>query len=757
MKTVAWMVKKLLITAALFPLLAFGAMQSAPVSPLAPQPTACIVSTFSTTGVNFWKTIILTLTNQCGTTIDFQNSTISFQNTIPLNTSFWGNFDPLSYPDNNLQITSQGSAGNYVATLSLHFPTAPWANSKLPASRSFQIKYGAELDGHVGLANVYLSGNTQTGSIQLKNDSVKPADVGQTYAMVHIIANGTNISNVQLPWGGTQTVSSLVQGTYSITADNVSGSNASYKGSATPSSVTVTSGQTVASNISYAMVQQDGQLAIQLQTLPAELSGYTGKPVAKVTQSDTGSSLQSNLNWGTSTTVPQLKSGSTYNFSTPTITYNNYNCEPLFNPTSVVASSTNIPTTSLTYRCSQVAQSLVTLNVAGAPTTLSALNITLTPNNTTSPITQTIPLTNGTGSQAVSLTTGTIYTVSANPVPGYTITFNPQPLTAANGTVENIQLTADNTGTPVSRNGQLHVCGTKLCNEQNQAIQLKGMSSHGIQWYGWQGSNTEKACLTTASLDTLANTWKASIIRISMYVQEGGYETNPTAFTNQVNALIDEATKRGIYAIVDWHMLTPGDPNVNLSKAKTFFTAIATAHKNNNNLLYEIANEPNGVSWSSIKNYADALIPVIRAIDNKTVILVGTTAWSSLGVSEGQSSQDIINNPLNYPNIMYTFHFYAASHRDNYLNEVDKASNVLPIFVTEFGTQTYTGGGANDFAMADRYLQLFAQKKISWTNWNYSDDTLSGAVWKTGTCSNGPWLDANLKPAGSYVKSKILN
>ncbi|TAK72336.1 MAG: endoglucanase [Gammaproteobacteria bacterium] len=148
-------------------------------------------------------------------------------------------------------------------------------------------------------------------------------------------------------------------------------------------------------------------------------------------------------------------------------------------------------------------------------------------------------------------------------------------------------------------------------------------------------------------------------------------------------------------------------------------------------------------------------MPIIRAIDPKTVIIVGTVGWSSLGVSDGRTSQDIINQPLNYPNIMYTFHFYAASHRDEYLNELDKASNVLPIFVTEFGTQTYTGDGANDFQMSDKYMQLMNSKKISWTNWNYSDDFRSGAIWKTGTCSQGPWTDANLKQAGIWVKDKI--
>ena len=306
--------------------------------------------------------------------------------------------------------------------------------------------------------------------------------------------------------------------------------------------------------------------------------------------------------------------------------------------------------------------------------------------------------------------------------------------------------------TPVAQNGQLQVIGLKLCNQYGNPIQLRGMSTHGIQWYGW-GS-----CLTAASLDALAYDWKADILRISLYVQEDGYETDPTGFTNQVSRLIEEATARGMYALVDWHQLDPGDPNYNLARAKTFFTAIANAHKNKNNIIYDICNEPNsGATWAKIKTYADQIIPVIRAIDNDAVILVGTHGWSTMGLSGDGSLQDILNNKLQYPNVMYTFHFYAKDHRTAYLNQLDQASNQLPVFVTEFGTQEASGDGPNDFTMAQQYIDLMQRKKISWTNWNYSDDFRSGAVWTTGTCSNGPWTTARLKPAGAWIRERILN
>ena len=303
-------------------------------------------------------------------------------------------------------------------------------------------------------------------------------------------------------------------------------------------------------------------------------------------------------------------------------------------------------------------------------------------------------------------------------------------------------------GTPAEVNGQLAVCGVKLCNQYGKPIQLRGMSTHGLQWYS--------QCVNDASLDALATDWNADIVRISMYIQEDGYETDPARFTNLVSSIIDKVSARGMYALVDWHMLDPGDPHYNLARAKTFFTEIARRHNGKKNLLYEIANEPSEVSWSRIRSYAEELIPVIRANDPETPILVGTRAWSSLGVSDGANETEVVNNPVRASNIMYTFHFYAASHGDEYLNALSRAADRIPMFVTEFGTQTYTGDGGNDFTMSQRYLDLMASKKISFTNWNFSDDFRSGAVFKEGVCSGGPYTGTSpLKSAGVWVRARI--
>ncbi|MGG8409093.1 glycoside hydrolase family 5 protein, partial [Streptomyces sp. 12297] len=201
----------------------------------------------------------------------------------------------------------------------------------------------------------------------------------------------------------------------------------------------------------------------------------------------------------------------------------------------------------------------------------------------------------------------------------------------------------------------------------------------------------------------------------------------------------------------------PGDPNYSFSLAKTFLTEIANRHKDKNNILYEIANEPSGVSWASIKSYAEKTIPVVRTIDGNAPIIVGTRAWSSFGLSEDGTEAEVVNNPVRATNIMYTFHFYAASHGTEYLEALSRAADRIPVFVTEFGTQNYEGEGANNFSQSQKYLDLMAAKKISWVNWNYSDDERSGAVFKTGTCNaGGPYTGTSrLKEAGVWIRDRV--
>ncbi|KMQ50236.1 Endo-1,4-beta-glucanase, partial [Chitinispirillum alkaliphilum] len=284
---------------------------------------------------------------------------------------------------------------------------------------------------------------------------------------------------------------------------------------------------------------------------------------------------------------------------------------------------------------------------------------------------------------------------------------------------------------------------------------------------------------TDNAINALANGWEADVIRLSLYANEGGYAdgnaTQRRQWRDRIDQLISIASNYGLYVIIDWHMLNPGDPNLNIDAAVEFFTYMAQRHGNKKNVIFEICNEPNDhgvdyeVTWDNhIKPYADSLISVIRRNEpgnHKNIIIVGTPTWAS-------SPNDVIGNEVNAPeNVMYTMHFYAASHlaTGEYMDKMMQAVHAgLPIFVSEFGTQGYCGGDpgtdrwANDFTSSQMWLDTLAKYKISWCNWNYSTDVRSGAVFRPGTVNGWSPVSAfsdpsNLKEAGLWIMDQIKN
>jgi Cellulase (glycosyl hydrolase family 5)/Bacterial Ig domain len=302
------------------------------------------------------------------------------------------------------------------------------------------------------------------------------------------------------------------------------------------------------------------------------------------------------------------------------------------------------------------------------------------------------------------------------------------------------------TPTPLAANGRLKVINRQLCNEAGSPIQLRGMSTHGLQWFG--------ACHTAGAAQTLATSWGCDVFRAAMYVDEGGYLSNPTGIKTQVDNITDWSAASGMYCIIDWHTLNPGDPNNHTAEAINFFRQEAQRNAGKKHVIYEICNEPNGVSWSSIKNYAEQVIPVIRQYDPEAIILVGTPNWSG-------TPADVTSNPLtgaNAYNIMYTFHFYAGSHyTQSYINGV---LATLPLFISEWGTSNYSGDGGNDYTNAQNWLNLLAGAntsgiKVSWCNWSFCDKSESSAALNPGACGNAAWN--NTSTSGTWIKNHMLS
>ncbi len=303
--------------------------------------------------------------------------------------------------------------------------------------------------------------------------------------------------------------------------------------------------------------------------------------------------------------------------------------------------------------------------------------------------------------------------------------------------------------TPFATHGRLSVNGTQLTDQYGQPFQIRGVSTHGLQWFS-QYNNQD-------AYETLRDDWGANCIRLAMYTEGGGYcQGNADNMKNQVKKGVEYATNLGMYAIIDWHILSDGNPQTYKDQAKSFFAEMASTYKNQENVIYEICNEPNNCSWSDIKAYALEIIPIIRQYDSDAIIIVGTPTWSQLG-SQGhlyEPGQDPITG---YSNIMYAFHFYASdpSHNQWITEKIGTAIDTykLPVFVTEFGLSEANGDGNVDLTKATEWMNRCDKYNVSYCVWSLSNDWRSSSLIKNSCSKTSDWTTEDLTTAGNFIRS----
>ena len=302
---------------------------------------------------------------------------------------------------------------------------------------------------------------------------------------------------------------------------------------------------------------------------------------------------------------------------------------------------------------------------------------------------------------------------------------------------------------PFETHGKLSVKGTDIVDMNGDKYQLKGVSTHGITWF--------PDYVNKEAFETLRDDWGANLIRLAMYTDTGdSYGYCSGGDKDEILALVDKgvsaATELGMYVIVDWHILSDSDPNNHIDDAKEFFDKVSKKYAAQENVIYEICNEPNGgTQWSSVKSYAETIIPVIRANDKDALIIVGTPNWSQ---DVDIASQDPITG---YDNIMYAVHFYAATHKDDLRNKVKTAlDNGLPVFVSEFSLCDASGNGGIDYDSSDEWFKLINENNLSYSSWSLCNKNETSALIKSDSTATGSLSDGGLSDTGKYVRDRIM-
>lgn len=301
-------------------------------------------------------------------------------------------------------------------------------------------------------------------------------------------------------------------------------------------------------------------------------------------------------------------------------------------------------------------------------------------------------------------------------------------------------------GNPFGAHGALSIAGPDLVDQNGSVYQLRGVSTHGLAWY--------PEYVNADAFRSLRDDWGANVVRLAMYTGEyGGYCTggDREQLKQTIWDGVAAASDLGMYVIIDWHILSDGNPKTYENEAKDFFAEMSSAYAGYDNVLYEICNEPNGSSWSDVKSYAESVIPIIRANDPNAVVIVGTPTWS-------QDVDTAADDPLAFDNIMYSLHFYAATHGDNIRSKLITAREKgLAVLISEFSICDASGNGAVDYGQAEAWYDLIKNSHTSYVGWSLSNKQETTALLKSSCNKLSGWTDDDLSETGLWLKSKLLS
>jgi len=285
---------------------------------------------------------------------------------------------------------------------------------------------------------------------------------------------------------------------------------------------------------------------------------------------------------------------------------------------------------------------------------------------------------------------------------------------------------------------ELKVVGNRLQNAEGKEVWLQGINVPSLEW-NEAGENVLK------SAQVAIEEWGANCLRLP--VQEASwFGKNGSAYKKRVNDVIVYAANRGVYTVLDLHRYRA--PRV---EHLDFWKDAATIYKNNPAVIFDLMNEPHGVSWEIWRNggfveektkKADedaflseeerlknkqgfesvgmqGLLEAVRSTGARNVIVAGGLDWAYdlSGILKGYALEDTADGN----GIMYSTHVYPWKRgwQKSFLD----AAELYPILVGEVGADAKKMDFMPHEIQEDwdtwvpSMLGVIQKYKLNWTAW----------------------------------------
>jgi endoglucanase len=161
---------------------------------------------------------------------------------------------------------------------------------------------------------------------------------------------------------------------------------------------------------------------------------------------------------------------------------------------------------------------------------------------------------------------------------------------------------------------EIHVRDNQLVNEAGKRVRLFGVNRSGTEYScvvdGGVGAGIFTGPSDDASIAAM-KAWHVNAVRVSLNEDcwLGINGVNPAYsgpnYRTAIEGYVDRLNDAGMIAILDLHWNAPGtllsggqQVMADADHAPAFWTSVATSFKGNPGVMFDLYNEPNGVSWS---------------------------------------------------------------------------------------------------------------------------------------------------------------
>jgi len=277
----------------------------------------------------------------------------------------------------------------------------------------------------------------------------------------------------------------------------------------------------------------------------------------------------------------------------------------------------------------------------------------------------------------------------------------------------------------------LHVEDNRLVNAHGETVRLRGAMP--VDPAKLHAENRFKRRF----FEELANTG-ANVIRIP--VHPANWQNDPDYLWRYLDPSVQWAGELGMYVVIDWHSIgnvetgtAPLMPELyahTQTMTADFWKLTAAYFHQAPHVLFEVFNEPQGISANRWRENASQLVQTVRAQGAPQPVIVG-------GVDYARSLAWVIDTPISGENIVYAAHIYPTHPVDMWPIYFGMVAEKYPVLITEWGfmdenpsnEQPYLNGSAESFGIP--LMDFLDERGIGWVACWY-DDGWQPPMWADG-------------------------